>query len=180
MWCVIQTKPACEDLAECALREAGYHVYLPRYRKVLYGHRASGRGVISMRPLFTGYLFAEHYLNQPEHGMVTACGVSRVLRYAAVDGERGKLKLISSRVIEEIREAERAGAFDEARPQGKGKRTDIKPGDAVTLATGPLAGFPAQLVSLDEHGRARLLVAMLGRRTLVGDVDANTLSVAQA
>jgi Transcription termination factor nusG len=66
-WCVVMSKPAAEEIAERSIREAGYRVYLPCYRKILRGSRfgedgrriRSRRDEVVLRPLFPLYLFVE-------------------------------------------------------------------------------------------------------------------------
>lgn len=183
-WCVVMTKVMAEEVAERAIRETGYRTYLPRYRKIIrgtriddHGRRARPRGEIVMRPLFPGYLFAELHPGQGWNGIKKATGVADVLRYP---GEMGEPKLMAAEIIDVIHDAELAGDFDEARPVKSGKRKDIKPGDTVQINAGPFAGLPAQLVALDEHGRAQLLVALFGRENETSIEDANTLSLVSA
>lgn len=65
IWAVVITRPACEDIAEKRLREAGFRVYLPRVRVVLAGHRTPrGRGEVVLRPMLPRYLFAELHPDQ--------------------------------------------------------------------------------------------------------------------
>ena len=53
------------------------------------------------------------------------------------------------------------------------RRLDLKAGDAVTIATGTWPGGWRSLVALDDHGRAAVLLDLLGR-SLRANVDAAT------
>ncbi len=96
-WCVVISKPAAEEVAERSIREAGYRVYLPRYRKVLHGIRLDDRGrrirtrgpgAVVMRPLINGYLFAE--LHPSHDGILTAM---RPVHETVVPNSDGSLAL---------------------------------------------------------------------------------------
>lgn len=165
-WIVVISKPMNEELAEKSIREAGYHTYLPRYRKILRGVRIdetgrrvrSRHGQVVFRPLFPRYLFAELYPDQQWRAILSASGVMDFIWR----GERPAA--LKSAIIESVRDMEQRGEFDEARPTEK--RRDIKPGNVVRVEAGPYQGFLATIKDVDEAGRVRALVAMFGRESL--------------
>ena len=64
-WVIVETKQSAEEVAERSLRQAGYRVYLPRYRKLLSPHGRGRQPVTSMRPLFARVLFVQDWRGWP-------------------------------------------------------------------------------------------------------------------
>jgi hypothetical protein len=181
-WCCALTRPAAEEVAEKSIRQAGFRVYLPRYRKILRGVRLDettgrrirtrGAGEVVMRPLFGQYIFIELHPGQSEHGITIAVGVVKLLRHPAVGGLFGTPKLIDAEVIEEIRLAEQRGDFDQVRGAApRLRRTDLAPGDQVSTAQ----GVGAELVGLDDAGRAQVMQTWFNAPRLVTVSDAREL-----
>jgi transcription antitermination factor NusG len=179
-WCVVMSNPMGEELAERGIREAGYRVYLPRERKMLRGDgtRKRPRSEIVMRPLFRGYLFAELHPNQQWHPIRDARGVSRSA--LIMRGERPAL--LPPALVEAIRIKEQAGDFDDPRIAAKNRPTRkafndgklaFKKGEIVRIETGPFESHLAQLVDLDQQGRAILLHDLLG---VLRDVPLDSLA----
>jgi transcription antitermination factor NusG len=179
-WAVVMTKPMAEQVAGKNIGVAGFRWYLPMYRKVIRGtrldergRRIRPRGEIVLRPLFPGYLFAELHPDQAWSPMKKAVGVSDLIWR----GERPAL--LDAYIVEAIRETERAGLFDEARPGQKRKRADIEIGNQVRVLDGPFASFIGELAALDETGRARALLDLFGRETSI-DIDQDSLELVGA
>jgi transcription antitermination factor NusG len=179
-WVAVMTKPLSEEVAARSLEGRGWRVYLPRYRRVLRGvrldaeggrHRTRGAGEIVLRPLFRGYLFAE-VEGGLWRGIVGLPGVLRLVTRR--EGEHMVPRVVDEGLIEGVREAERSGEFDEVR--GDGVRSDLKIGAQVRVAE--LDDRVAELVGLDEVGRARVLVEILGRR-VVARVGVGSLVAAE-
>lgn len=183
-WAVVMTKVAAEHVAERAIREGGYRVYLPMYRRFLRGVRIGrdGRrvrtrrdGELVFRPLFPGYLFVELHPDQQWYAIRSMTAVVDLIR----DGSRPSL--LPAAVVEEIRLREDHGAFDHGRANRRKKlRVDFKRGDTVRIIEGPFADFLAEVEKSDEKGRLELLVSLFGRVTAVRS-DAETVeAVARA
>jgi len=177
-WCVVMSKPAAEEIAERSIREAGYRVYLPCYRKILRGSRfgedgrriRSRRDEVVSRPLFPLYLFVELCPHQQWSPICRSTGVTRVLGVDTV----GRPALLAPELVHLIRETERCGEFDEAR-EDTGVRTDLSPGDAVRVPE--MNNLAATLTRLADHGRAHVVGEVLGRAVSF-DVQAKTLVLA--
>lgn len=186
-WVVVISKPMNEDLAEKSIREAGYRSYLPRYRKVLRGVRIdeTGRrirsrqsGEIVLRPLFPRYLFAELYPNQQWRAILSASGVMDFIWR----GERPAS--LTEGMIELIRQVERDGEFDEARPESKQGRADLE--KLLHDGKTPLVRVPewndkiGRLTALHGQGKAVVwLFDVLGGQ-IRATVKAQTLEVVDA
>lgn len=102
-----------EERAEKHFKEAGSRVYLPRYRKELHGYRIDEdgkrircRGVsYAMRPLLPGFIFVELHPGQWIQPDITD-------RWRQWYYNRQRA-LVSDEGLEQLREVERAGTFDE-------------------------------------------------------------------
>jgi hypothetical protein len=158
-WVAIVTKPSSEEVAECDLRRVGYRVYLPRYRKLLSPHGRDRKPQTAMRPLFTGYLFAEDWRGWPRE---TVHGVEGLLRRAGSQ----RNALFSDADVALIRDRERS--FDEVRyAAGEGGaliRDDVQVGDSVGVDVGSVP-MQAVLRELSTDGRALVEVMIFGRVT---------------
>lgn len=177
-WAVVMTRPMNEELAAKSIRETGFRVFLPTFRKMLVGIRLEGNrrirtrgpGEIVMRPLFPRYLFVEIHPGQAEDGLGSARGVDHVLRPHRSITETAPPLLVRSEVIEAIRFDVDRGRFDTT-----GKRTDIKAGDPVRIDSGDYERLIGKLLDLDDKGRAHVLLEFLGR-TVRAEVSAGALS----
>ncbi len=170
-WVVVCTRPMSEELAEKALRQVGYRVYLPRYRKVLHAHGSSRRGVRSMRPRFPGYLFAETWIGWPNESIRGVIGLMRVA---------GSPAQISDQDIHKLMGKEWRGEFDdEYDPMTHKRRFDLIPGQAVTLELGGQR-LEAIIDDLDENGKAIITAMIFGRATRLSNVDQRELEAVDA
>lgn len=173
-WAVVSTKPQAEEIAEKAIREAGYEPWLPMYRKRLAGARIEdGRRIRCrsdggvLRPVFQRYLFALVPYGDGGYAIDAAQGVHRLLRYAAGSESWGKPKVIRGRVVLQLREATERGEFDEIADGDSPFKID----DRVRTATGIIGTLKA----LDDKGRADLLMDLMGAERLVRGVASSTL-----
>lgn len=168
-----------DAVAERILDSAGYEVYAPRYRAILRGARLlpSGRRVRSRtdtviyRPLFSGYLFVLLDENTQWDPIRKSLHVRRIIM-----SEDETPVLLRSEIIEQLRMAEADGLWDEVTAV-EALRTEIASGKQPTVSV-PWYGVMGKLVSLDDSGRARVLIEMLGSTTLT--VDGRTLRLVQA
>lgn len=157
-WTIVICKSSQEEAAERSMRQAGYRVYLPRYRKEMRPHGNTRRGTPSMRPLFTGYLFVQDWNGWPE---MSISGVSGLLKTASSN------VLLQDADVMVIWEREKAGQFDELpAPRSKAaRRTDLKIGGSVEF---DLHGerILAVLEDLSDSGRTVVRGLMFNRETI--------------
>lgn len=187
-WAVVTTRCMAEMVAAQALKARGWRVYLPLGRKMLRGVRVdmlSGRrvrtrgpGEIVLRPVFTGYVFAELHAGQQWSPILSERGVAGLLQNA--NGDRPQPRLLSGRGIEQLRALEGDGFFDELRcRRGKvGARPDLKVGDTV-LTPEVTEGhkFEGVLRRLaDDDDKAIVGILIFGREVPV-TVSAETLEL---
>lgn len=166
-WAIVRTMPQAEEVAERSLRQVGYRVYLPRYRKLLLPHGRDRRPATALRPLFFGILFAQDWRGWPQQSV---SGTSGLLKIA------GNAAKLSAADIEIMQAKERACEFDNIkRPPSGGVviRDDIKPGDDCEI---DMFGqrIMAVLDELSEDGKAMLRVMIFGRAVRT-EADANAL-----
>lgn len=153
-WIAVFTQPSSEARAQANLRRQGFEVYLPTYRR----RRSHARKVeIVSRPLFPRYLFVGiDLLLARWRPILGTFGVSYVL----CDGD--KPRIVPDRVVEALRDGERAAAFDETNPAAR-----LKPGEAVRIVGGPFADLIGKFQSLTEAQRVVVLLELLGREVAV-------------
>lgn len=177
-WCAVITRPQHEEVAEKAMIDAGYDVWLPRYKKRLRGVKmVDGRRVRSKsdgfieRPLIRGYVFLLLAYGDEAWAVDGLNGIHRVMRHRDVEGYPAAPKRIRGRVLEQLREAVDAGLFDEVSIIDK--VISVQVGDRVITPS----GIVATLLTLDEKGRADLLANMFGAERLMRKVDAAVLEL---
>ncbi len=170
-WVVVVTKPLAEEAAERSLRQAGYRVYLPRYRKALLPHGSSRRPGYTMRPLFDRLVFVQDWRGWPR-------GVSITGALGLMQSHPGTAKLTDPDVAI-IMERERAGDFDMAGPRGDGShiRGDLMPGDPVEFEMAFGARIMGVLEELSPNGKA-IVRTMIFDRVVRTEVGAGALSKA--
>lgn len=143
-WVIVQTKSMSEEIAERALRQAGYRAYFPRYRRLLSPHGGYRRPVTMMRPLFPRLVFCQDWRGWPDRAISGAIGLMPA---------RPGLAKLDDPDVGEIMIRERLGEFDDVHhPHGSGiqVRDDLKPGDEVDWeafgrrVTGVLEGLSAK------------------------------------
>ena len=149
-WYVIHTRPQKEVLVAGLLQEQlETLVFLP---EVLQKAR---RGM-ALRPLFPGYLFAQVDLTQSAPSAIN--GLPGVIRLLAA--ERTFLPVDPSLVAALRQECQRLNAA------GGLFATNLREGERVRLASGPLAGLEAVFVQpLPPGDRAAVLLRFLNRQT---------------
>lgn len=146
-WYVVQTQPRKESFAGQNLDNQGFTSFLPRIRKTTRHARRTRTGLV---PLFPRYLFVSLDLGQD--------------RWRSVHGTFGVARMVTDGfwpapvphgLVEELIDAaERFGAID--------LRESLTPGEKVRFLNGPFAETIGKLVQLDDAGRARVLLELLG------------------
>lgn len=167
-WCVVVVKPNFEHVAAKALIRVGYRTYLPQFKRLLSGVkiikdpdipddrgrrvRTRGMGDYVLRPLFTGYVFAELWPHQEWSPIKRAVGVQRII--INDDAERGPL-LVADEIIQIIRDDERKGLWDACGPRSDLQKM-LKNGEQPLVRVPGLNDIIGRLVALDELGRAEI------------------------
>ena len=151
-WYVARTLPQRELHAAQQLENQGFRAFVPRYWK----NRRHARKVETISaPLFPRYIFVVLDRTRDRWRSVNGTlGVDRLLMYG------GEPQPVPHGVVESL-----VAAAD-----GEGNvRFDfnLKQGDAVKVIAGPFAEFVGQLQQLDENGRVRVLLEILGGRVSV-------------
>jgi len=124
-WYAVYTKPQSEEIVSQKLRQTGIEVYNPQLRLKKY-IRNQYRYVIE--PLFPCYLFAKFESNK-YHWMITYTrGVKKIV------GDKTTPWPVSEEVIDFIRCQEQDGFISM-------RYEDIREGDTVRIAEGPLSGL---------------------------------------
>lgn len=177
-WVIIETKPASEEVAERSLRQAGYRVYLPRFRKLLTPHGRDRKPASAMRPLFPRLIFAQDWRGWPDRREQIVIGALRVMPA----NRAGGVAKLSDTDIAVIMRKERTLAFDQVKwPPGSGPiiRNDIAPGDRVEVDLHGTAVLGI-LEELSDDGKATIRAVIFGREVPIRDVDADALQLVDA
>ena len=150
MWLVVYSDAAGEKLARDSLMDKGHEVFLPLEH---YRNRARQ---IRERALFSRYLF----LAVPElftyfSSIRGARGVRGIL------SQDGKPRPVPSVVIDELRKAEQAGAFDRTPTASL-----LKPGTPVRIE-GPLADLVGRIKNAKHHARIEIIFTLFGAERTV-------------
>jgi transcriptional antiterminator RfaH len=146
-WYVVHTKPRRELLAAGLLADdLGVVAYLPEVLRVARGHRRK-------EPLFPGYVFIQADLAATPLSRINA--TPGVLRLLTTGGHpqplpAGEVEALQDRV-------------DALNAAGGMPAHSLRPGDEVTLKTGPLQGLRAVFIGpMRPAQRVRVLLEFLG------------------
>jgi transcription elongation factor/antiterminator RfaH len=147
-WHVAETRPRAEVLAQANLERQGFACFCPRFRKT----RRHARRVESLlAPVFPGYIFItfdprrDHW--SPINGTT---GVRRLVGSAA-----GAPYAMPESVMSALFERCEGSVIQRMIPT-------LALGQQVRMASGPFATALATIESLDDHGRVRVLLDILG------------------
>lgn len=173
-WGVVYTKPAMEQLAARAIVESGFRSYCPVQwcmARDARTHRLSPTERVA-RPLFARYVFAEleggHF-----HGVLYSRGVVDLIRDSA-----GLPATLAAEIVEDLRERERNGEFDEARP-GVSEFPSFAKGQSVRIIGGEWGGLVGTFAKMDSKTRATVLIEFLGRQNMPARVSRELLVAAE-
>lgn len=141
-WYVVHTRSHQERWAETNLSRQGFRSWLP----VMERSRRHARRIETVRvPLFPGHLFVEMDIAREAWRAINGTfGVRRLL----ADGFRPQA----------LPEATGADGLSTVAP------ADLRPGDAVTIASGPFAECAAVVLRLAPGERIEVLLDVLGGR----------------
>ncbi len=146
-WYVVRTQPRREVLAHDQLARQGFRPFLPRLRRTV---RHARRLRTVLVPLFPDYLFLPLDLER--------------VRWRSVNATRGVISLVMfgkrpsvvpEGVVEEIAQLSGADGVIDPAPI-------LRPGKRVRLTRDPFGDVVAELLELDDRGRARILLEILG------------------
>lgn len=146
-WIVAMTQPRKEGWAEANLRNQGYETFLPRLARVT-SHARRRKTVLA--PLFPRYLFVRvDFAAQAWRPILGTFGVSAVI----MDGPRPRRA--PPGLVDALAEAGGAkGEYDFS--------DRLRCGESVRFLSGPFADAKGRLTSMDEAGRVRVLLEVLG------------------
>jgi len=145
-WYALHAKPHKERQVSSFLQTEGYEVYLPAVS-------VRRRGAQKLVPFFSCYLFARLNGASELSSIKWTPGLRRVVCFG------GQPAVVPDEAISRIRK--QLGWL-----QGTGRHTLLKPGDRVTIRSGPFAHFEAVFEGgLSSGDRARILIDCLGRWT---------------
>lgn len=150
IWIAVQVKRNAFRQAETGLLRQGFSVFAPKLRRQV---RRFGKAQTESALLFPGYLFVAVDLARPNWRAVSNTpGVSRFITRKAGEPAAVPADLIQGLIA---RCAEDGHILPPA---------EIRPGDRVRLASGPLSEFIATVERVDEDRRVWILLDLLGAR----------------
>ena len=151
-WFAVRTQPAQEKRAEHQLQQQGFSTFLPLLQKSVR-HARKLRQVRA--PLFPGYLFVALDLTRDRWRSINSTyGVSGLI----MAGEQPMPVPVG--VVEGFIELSRADGLMDFTP-------DLKPGAAVRMVAGGLAGMIGRLAHCDAKGRVEVLLEIMGQEVRV-------------
>jgi transcription elongation factor/antiterminator RfaH len=166
-WYVIKSQPRKESLAVLNLHRQGFRTFLPRLTKTVR-HARKTRTV--QAPLFPGYLFTPLDPDRRQWRPINGTfGVQGLI----MEGDRPQP--VPAGVVEAILALTAAPGSADWETVDWAPR--LEPGGRVRILTGPFADQLGTLRSLDDHGRAMVLLEIMGAtRTLT--LESRTLFAA--
>jgi transcriptional antiterminator RfaH len=151
-WFVVRTQPHREAKAERQLANQDYRTFLPRFLK---SRRHARRFETIRTPLFPGYLFVILDLTRDRWRSVNGTyGVDRLLTHA------GAPEPVPRGLVEQLLAATDAEGIVRLHP-------NLQNGQMVRVSAGPFANLVGRLQQLDDAGRVRILLEVLGGKVPV-------------
>ena len=151
-WYVARTLPQRELHAARQLLNQGFRTFVPRYWK---NRRHARKVEMVSAPLFPRYLFVVVDRARDRWRSINGTlGVDRLLMYG------GEPQPVPPGVVENLMAASDTDGnirFD----------THLKEGQTIKVIAGPFADLVGQLERLDDHGRVRVLVEILGGKVRI-------------
>lgn len=151
-WYVVRTQPHREALAARQLENQSYRVFLPRFLK---NRRHARKFETVSAPLFPRYMFVILDLTRDRWRNVNGTfGVERLLMRA------GEPEPVPHGLVEQLMGA--AETDDVVRFS-----RDLKDGETIRVTAGPFTELVGRLEHLDDSGRVRVLLDLLGGKVPV-------------
>jgi len=160
-WFLAQVRPNCHKMAERNLRQQHFQTFLPKHEET---KRRAGRFILTLRPLFAGYMFVA--FNTAKGGwrkINNTYGVTRLVSFGE-EPQPVPLDLISRLML-------RCDVGGKLLPP-----RILNPGDAVRISGGPFADFVATVEKISPDQRVWVLLDLMGRTARVV-VEAEGLQV---
>jgi transcription elongation factor/antiterminator RfaH len=148
-WFVVQTLPHQEKRAQIQLENQKYRTFLPRRERTI---RHARKLTTVVRPFFPRYMFV---ILDPERDQWRAVNGTLGVARLVMQGERPHP--VPPGIVETLVASTGPNGLLQMRPQ-------LKVGDPVKLTQGPFAEYLGTLDRLDDSGRVRVLLDMLGRQ----------------
>ncbi len=153
-WLVAYTQPRGESVADRHLQNQGFAVYLPRYLK---RRRHARRTDWVAAPLFPRYLFVGiDPARSRWRSIISTIGVAGLVW----QGEEPAA--VPADVLRAIRERENTDGY-----VGISNSPKFRPGDAIRIAEGALAGLTGIFECARDEQRVMVLLDLLGRKARV-------------
>ena len=151
-WYVGRTQPHREALAARQLNNQDYRVFLPRFLK---NRRHARKFETVSAPLFPRYLFIILDLTRDRWRSVNGTyGVERLLMRA------GEPEPVPHGLVEQLMGPAEANGLVRY-------STSLKEGQTIRVTAGPFADLMGRLERLDDSGRVRVLLDLLGAKVPV-------------
>ncbi|SDK67104.1 transcription termination/antitermination protein NusG [Aliiruegeria lutimaris] len=151
-WFLAQLKPNCAAIADRNLQRQGFQTFLPLTEET---RPRNGRFATTTRPLFPGYIFvAFDPALGPWRKVNATQGVTRLVSFG-----KAPAPVPHDLVLHLKQRCDTDGRLLPPKLP--------KPGDQVTLATGPFANFVAQVEKLAPDQRVWVLMDIMGGQTRV-------------
>ncbi len=154
-WCVVHTQPSKELIAARHLRDQGFEVYLPQFKKI---KRHARRVQEVFSPLFPRYIFVNLDL--------------QVALWRSINGTRGVAHLlmssevipaqVSSTIIDELKHQEGSDGMVPV-----SSLAVFAKGQKIQILEGAFKDQVATFESLSDNNRVQLLLTFLGGQTKV-------------
>jgi len=152
-WYVVEAHVRSEAQAKRNLEQQGFTSFCPQFRKM---RRHARRVDYRMMPVFPGYLFVR--FDRERDG------------WFAINGTLGVKRLVGASISRPQPMPASAMQALLDRCSGdviSGLFTELESGQSVRLISGPFATVLAQVEQLDERGRVRVLLDILGGKMSV-------------
>jgi len=151
-WYVVRTRPQREEQAARQLENQNYRVFLPRFLK---NRRHARKFETVSAPLFPRYMFMILDLTRDRWRSVNGTfGVERLLMRA------GEPEPVPHGLVEQMMGAAEANGLMRSSPR-------LKDGQTIRVTAGPFAELVGRLEHLDDSGRVRVLLDLLGGKVPV-------------
>ncbi|MFT3722201.1 MAG: transcription termination/antitermination NusG family protein [Hyphomonadaceae bacterium] len=162
-WFVVKSIPRKESVAKQHLQRQNFETYLPLMASSIATQRATG--ATRLAAFFPGYLFVKLDLSRERWRSINGTiGVSSVLQTGGLPTPvpYGLVEHLQSRTSE-------TGLL--------GFEDEFAPGAAIRIVGGPFDRLFGEFQALDEEGRARVLLEIMGRPIAVSLPRASIMSV---
>ena len=146
-WYVVRTQPHREAQAAQQLENQDYRVFLPRFFK---SRRHARKFETVLAPLFPRYMFIVLDLGRDRWRSVNGTyGVDRLLMRS------GEPEAVPLGLVEQLTEAASADGVVKCGPA-------LKEGQNIRVTAGPFAELLGTIDRLDDQGRVRVLLEIMG------------------